>query len=474
MSYVNAYLQTLQRMTDAKTRRLQDVARLGAQAQLASAQAWGQLPSQLVNIGTQTWDAYEQQKKIDLQNQRYQQMAEYQDEQNRIAAARQAEVERANAAREKAALVRADADREEAQRKAAQEAWTSLAPGMAGLLDEAKLSRDHYVKNLPALRGASQMLSKATFGLFPALELPDEPTEDAFPVLDQLSSMIRAQTSGDDMVSVSAGGAVVNKRTGQEMYRAPFAPPRETPPQIGTAGHAISVYAQSLGKTPEQLTPNEYNEALRQYRDNTQRPPSAASNDVSWQRIEVLNDAGESVIASYNPKNRETLGPDGQVIRNPRPIPSAMASNDARKFKQAKPILESMASLSERINTQQGVVAKISGAIEKQKAQLNLNDDVAEYNSIIAGFTPLVARAVGHTGVLTQQDVDSVRELFPKPGDSKSLRDRKVARVMEIINAVGATASASAVSPGAAPAVVGPNKAAPAATKKADPLGIRR
>jgi hypothetical protein len=65
------------------------------------------------------------------------------------------------------------------------------------------------------------------------------------------------------------------------------------------------------------------------------------------------------------------------------------------------------------------------------------------------GFTPLVARALGHTGVLTEQDVQSVRALFPRPEDSKSLRDRKVSRLKGLMlqmpgmdpNAFGVTSS---------------------------------
>lgn len=96
-------------------------------------------------------------------------------------------------------------------------------------------------------------------------------------------------------------------------------------------------------------------------------------------------------------------------------------------------VLKSISDLSEKINTGQGIVAKIGGAVEKAKAQANLNDDVAEYEAMVQGFTPLVARAVGHIGVLTQQDVDSVRAMFPKPGDSKTLRDRKIARVNTVL-----------------------------------------
>ena len=66
----------------------------------------------------------------------------------------------------------------------------------------------------------------------------------------------------------------------------------------------------------------------------------------------------------------------------------------------------------------------------------NMNDDIAEYEALVSGFTPLVARALGHTGVLTEQDVQSVRAVFPRPGDSKSLRDRKMKRMRSLLSGV--------------------------------------
>jgi hypothetical protein len=61
--------------------------------------------------------------------------------------------------------------------------------------------------------------------------------------------------------------------------------------------------------------------------------------------------------------------------------------------------------------------------------RVNLDNDVAEYEAAVKGMIPLVARAFGHTGVLTQQDVDSVRNMFPKVGDNKTLAENKMARI---------------------------------------------
>ena len=116
-------------------------------------------------------------------------------------------------------------------------------------------------------------------------------------------------------------------------------------------------------------------------------------------------------------------------------LPASLIQSQ-QAFQKAQPVIDGIAELSEKINTGQAVAAKISGQIEKAKAMANLNDDVSEYDAMVSAFTPLLARAVGHVGVLTELDVQSVRKMFPAPPDSKSLRDRKVARLKSIFGSV--------------------------------------
>lgn len=164
--------------------------------------------------------------------------------------------------------------------------------------------------------------------------------------------------------------------------------------------------------------------------------------------------AVQTVDASGRPVTRFAKATEGAEFVAP---PTADQLNRSAAIKTIDPILSGISELSEKINVLNGVIAKASGEVEKAKARVNLNDDVAEYEALISGFTPMVARAVGHTGVLTQQDVDSVKAMFPRPGDSKSLRDRKIARIKTILGAQG-TAPAAGGGPAAG---------------AADPLGIR-
>lgn len=119
----------------------------------------------------------------------------------------------------------------------------------------------------------------------------------------------------------------------------------------------------------------------------------------------------------------------GATIHEEVAAPTSDERNRQAASGRAAGVLQAISDLSERINVNQGAAAKIIGAAERAKAEANLNDDVSEYEAVVSGFTPLLARAVGHSGVLTEQDVQSVRKMLPQPTDSKSVRDRKVQRI---------------------------------------------
>jgi hypothetical protein len=131
-------------------------------------------------------------------------------------------------------------------------------------------------------------------------------------------------------------------------------------------------------------------------------------------RDEVLAAAHAKGVAIFSDKERQ------QVLQ----------------MKKVLPIFDKIGELSNRINTGEGVYAKARGSVEKQAARVNLNTDVALYHSLLSGFTPIIARAMSHTGVLTQPDIDSTKEMFPKPGDSKQLRDAKVAQIKSLYTSI--------------------------------------
>lgn len=106
-------------------------------------------------------------------------------------------------------------------------------------------------------------------------------------------------------------------------------------------------------------------------------------------------------------------------------------------------IMDEIETLGKRIFTSNGgPIANITGAFRTAAAKANWDNDVAEYNALVEGMIPMVARANGHTGVLTQQDVDSTRALFGKIGlagtDNATLAQNKIDRVKRLIKGGGA------------------------------------
>lgn len=80
-----------------------------------------------------------------------------------------------------------------------------------------------------------------------------------------------------------------------------------------------------------------------------------------------------------------------------------------------------------------GPVGKVAGWSAGVSNVLGLAPDVDVYQSQVEGFMPLFARAVGHTGVLTEKDVARTERLFPRVGDTRQVAERKLRRIEAII-----------------------------------------
>lgn len=209
---------------------------------------------------------------------------------------------------------------------------------------------------------------------------------------------------------------------------------------------AVAEKADADRRADNQRMIDALEETKRHNRQIEARQPRPLAREV------VPGPDGPLLVDKETGTTSRILGPDGQPVKTAM---SAQERMDSRKFSKAAPVLKGIGQLSERINTLQGVLASASGMAEKQKAKINLNDDVAEYEALVSGFTPMIARALGHTGVLTQQDVDSVKALFPRPEDSKTLRDRKINRMMTIIGELEGVEGVGNVAPQSAKPKVG-------------------
>jgi hypothetical protein len=116
--------------------------------------------------------------------------------------------------------------------------------------------------------------------------------------------------------------------------------------------------------------------------------------------------------------------------------PTATGRERGAAYRAIVPILDTLEGLSEKINVNEGVYATAVGTVGEQAAKVNLDNDIAEYKRILTAMIPMAARAFGHTGVLTQQDVDSAMAAFAQPTDSKALRDRLVATTRNLLKKI--------------------------------------
>ncbi len=105
-------------------------------------------------------------------------------------------------------------------------------------------------------------------------------------------------------------------------------------------------------------------------------------------------------------------------------------------------IMNEIGELSKRINTAGGGPGSvIGGMVRRGKASAGMDNDVAEYEALVNGMIPMVARAMGHTGVLTDQDVASARSVFPEVGDNATLAKNKIDRANRLIQGAGTAAT---------------------------------
>lgn len=211
-----------------------------------------------------------------------------------------------------------------------------------------------------------------------------------------------------------------------EKLRAPKVPERETRGLDVQANEALKA-----GDTEAYERLKRVKKEMGQADDRPYRDPVP---------VVILTDKGPQLLDRKTGTASAITEGGGKTVAPPQ---TTDERNRAAATTRARPVLDSIAELSERINTQKGVLAKISGATERAKAQANLSDDVSEYQALVSGFTPLLARMVGHSGVLTEQDVQSVRTMLPQPGDSKNVRDRKMARIYKILGEQSGAAAES-------------------------------
>lgn len=102
---------------------------------------------------------------------------------------------------------------------------------------------------------------------------------------------------------------------------------------------------------------------------------------------------------------------------------------------RATPILQDIGSRALALNKGGGggFIDRVTGMGRSAASGIGMDPAVDLYRSGIRGFVPLFARAVGHVGILTEQDVARTEELFPRVGDAENVTLEKIQRVNRIM-----------------------------------------
>ena len=266
-------------------------------------------------------------------------------------------------------------------------------------------------------------------------------------------------TTKKDLMNVSEGAAIFDPNTGQQVFENVKPDPTQNLDQM---------LAAAL-KAGDRAKVNEIIKLKGQEAAATRAPQQGAQ--PNYREINTVDEAGNPILKFMTPEQVNAMG---GVKTSPKTTAKATgpAAVDA--------VLGEIEDLSKRINTvASGPGANIQGMVRRGASALNMDNEVSEYQRLVEGFIPIMARSVGHTGVLTQMDVDSTKALFPKVGDNSTLSTNLIARVKRIMSALqdpsvaalGPDASFSAKM-AAAQAIA--NKGGGKSPTTPDPLGIRK
>lgn len=224
---------------------------------------------------------------------------------------------------------------------------------------------------------------------------------------------------------------------------------------------------------PESLAPNNLDPAVQsvmrftgtaqqqEAEENRKRLDLQAEEQRNLQRelADERADRGWAPLPVHQPGGLFRTSPDRSSLmpitvggeQAPLP-PTTDTRNRSAAMQRVQPLLDAINELSPIINTKPGIEAIFQGGWNQIQAAANYDDDVAEYVAVVKGFTPLLARAQGHVGVLTEKDFEHAMEILPKPRDSASLAQRKIRRLETILGGAQAATGAGGIPPATPPA----------------------
>ena len=240
----------------------------------------------------------------------------------------------------------------------------------------------------------------------------------------------------DPLILPPGSSAVFRDPSGQptgETLQAPFKP--DTQPQLSaTDQQSLFAYAQRNRKLVHELDDQEIMTALAEGRDKLRGESNRLvpvitkdpqNNDITLYLREG-DVEGKSFIRPGGSQGSEYREMAGKIYPRLKELVLGSAASGIPEGSEGFVPGEGVFSL-------EGPAARIQGWGQKLLAVGNLAPDFQEYLSSVVGFIPVFAKAIGHTGVLTELDVQKTIGLFPVPGDSRELSRRKLVNIERLM-----------------------------------------
>lgn len=206
--------------------------------------------------------------------------------------------------------------------------------------------------------------------------------------------------------------------------------PRERVESIGPEGITTAQFLTEeeqggLGAIPTERTAEQEAERAKQISLGSEFSPEITSAKAR----QAGAVSGAEAAASEAAKTRVRFELLPQLVKIEEALALARASGRPNKQANEGAIAagKRLIELANRVNTQEtGPAALIQGGKQRLGAlfQLESFDDRFELDNMRAGYTPLFARLIGHTGVLTEKDEERTQKILPQGGLKVELNNR--------------------------------------------------
>jgi hypothetical protein len=143
-------------------------------------------------------------------------------------------------------------------------------------------------------------------------------------------------------------------------------------------------------------------------------------------------------IADYEAKKKIDLKYDKlEADESGRPDPSKLDMARAALGGPDGGRKDSLWNLAVGFNTDASMLGAIKGPLTEFASNVTkgrVSPSMALYTSQIRGFASAIAKAMGEAGRLSDQDIERTVMMFPRPGDSPELTERKLQAVWDVMN----------------------------------------